>query len=177
MNKVTIEGPLERAHWVKTDNYDRFFPRPVPTDAKQRHEYAKELLAAFAQKAYRRPLSLQDGDDTAERLANLAENFSREPGKSFEQGVAHAMAAVLSSPRFLFKLEAPAAHPLNAQIAEVDEYSLASRLSYFLWSTMPDDDLLSLASRGELRKQLPAQVKRMLLDPRSENLARNFTGQ
>jgi mono/diheme cytochrome c family protein len=177
VHKVTIEGPLEKAHWVKTENYDRYFPRPVPGGARQRHAYAKELLAAFAQKAYRRPLSPQDGDDTAERLANLAEAYYREPGKSFEQGVAHAMAAVLSSPRFLFKLEAPAAHELNAQVAEVDEYTLASRLSYFLWSTMPDDELLNLAARGELRKQLPAQVKRMLADPRSENLARNFTGQ
>jgi len=84
---------------------------------------------------------------------------------------------VLSSPRFLFKLEAPAAHPLDAKVADVDEYSLASRLSYFLWSTMPDDELLGLAARGELRKQLPMQVKRMLADPRAENLARNFTGQ
>jgi hypothetical protein len=177
VNQVTIEGPLEKAHWVKTENYDRYFPRPVPDGAKQRHAYAKELLAAFAQKAYRRPLSSQDGDDTAERLANLAEAYYREPGKTFEQGVAHAMAAVLSSPRFLFKLEAPADHALDAQVADVDEYSLASRLSYFLWSTMPDDELLALAARGELRKQLPAQVKRMLADPRVENLARNFTGQ
>ena len=100
-------------------------------------------------------MSPQDGDDTAERLANLAEAYYREPGKSFEQGVAHAMAAVLSSPRFLFKLEAPAAHALNAQVAEVDEYSLASRLSYFLWSTMPDDELLNLAARGELRNNCP----------------------
>ena len=177
VRKVTIEGPLEKSHWVKTENYDRYFPRAVPDGAKQRHAYAKELLAAFAQKAYRRPLTPQDGDDTAERLANLAESYYREPGKSFEQGIAHAMAAVLSSPRFLFKLEAPAPHALNAQIADVDEYSLASRLSYFLWSTMPDEQLLDLAARGELRRQLPAQVKRMLADPRSENLARNFTGQ
>jgi uncharacterized protein DUF1592/uncharacterized protein DUF1588/uncharacterized protein DUF1587/uncharacterized protein DUF1585/uncharacterized protein DUF1595 len=178
VHKVTIEGPLEKAHWVKTENYDRYFPRPVPDGAKQRRAYAAELLTAFAQKAYRRPLSDKEGDDdTGERLASLAEAYYREPGKSFEQGVAHAMAAVLSSPRFLFKLEAPAAHALNARVADVDEYSLASRLSYFLWSTMPDDELLDLAARGELRKELPAQVKRMLADPRAENLARNFTGQ
>jgi len=178
VHKVTIEGPLEKTHWVKTENYDRYFPRPVPDGARQRRAYATELLTAFAQKAYRRPLSDKDGDDdTGARLAGLAEAYYREPGKSFEQGVAHAMAAVLSSPRFLFKLEAPAAHALNAQVADVDEYSLASRLSYFLWSTMPDDELLALATRGELRKELPAQVKRMLADPRAENLARNFTGQ
>ena len=177
VHKVTIEGPLEKTHWVKTENYDRYFPRPVPAGAKQRHAYAKELLAAFAQKAYRRAITMEDGDDTAERLADLAEAHYRESGKSFEQGVAHAMAAVLSSPRFLFKLEVPAAHALNAQVADVDEYSLASRLSYFLWSTMPDEELLNLAARGELRKQLPAQVKRMLADARADNFASNFTGQ
>jgi mono/diheme cytochrome c family protein len=173
VHKVTVEGPLEKTHWVKTENYDRYFPRPVPDGAKQRRAYANELLTAFAQKAYRRPLE----DDTGERLAKLAEAHYREAGKTFEQGVAHAMAAVLSSPRFLFKLEAPAAHPVNAQVANVDEYSLASRLSYFLWSTMPDEELLSLAARGELREQLPAQVKRMLADARAENFAKNFTGQ
>ncbi|HEU4780389.1 MAG TPA: DUF1592 domain-containing protein [Steroidobacteraceae bacterium] len=176
VNKVTIEGPLEKSQWVKTENYERYFPRPVPAGAKQRRAYATELLGAFAAKAYRRPLTQAD-DDTAERLAKLAEDHYREPGKTFEQGVAHAMAAVLSSPRFLFRLEAPAAHALNAQVADVDEYSLASRLSYFLWSTMPDEQLMSLAARRELRNNLSTQVKRMLADPRAENFARNFTGQ
>ena len=155
------------------------FPaRRYPKARKQRRAYAKELLAAFAQKAYRRPLSPQDGDDTAERLATLAEaTYYREPGKTFEQGVAHAMAAVLASPRFLFRLEAPAAHALNAQVADVDEYSLASRLSYFLWSTMPDDELHEPGGARRTAQATAAQVKRMLADPRAENLARNFTGQ
>jgi hypothetical protein len=173
---VTIEGPLEKNQWVKTANYDRYFPRPVPDGARQRRAYANELLTAFAEKAFRRPLE-RAGDDTGARLAALAEASYREPGKTFEQGVAHAMAAVLSSPRFLFRLEAPAAHALNAQVADVDEFSLASRLSYFLWSTMPDDELMRLAASGELRRNLAAQVKRMLADSRAESLARNFTGQ
>ena len=175
VNKVTIEGPLEKTQWVKTENYEKYFPRAVPAGAKDRRAYATELLAAFAQKAYRRPLPADD--ESGEKLAKLAEAYYREPGKSFEQGVAHAMAAVLSSPRFLFRLESPAPHALSAPTADVDEFSLASRLSYFLWSTMPDDELMTLATRGELRQQLPAQVKRMLADPRAENLARNFTGQ
>ena len=66
VNKVTIEGPLEKSQWVKTENYERYFPRAVPDGAKQRRAYATELLAAFAQKAYRRPLSPHDGDDTAD---------------------------------------------------------------------------------------------------------------
>jgi hypothetical protein len=132
------------------------------------------LLTAFASKAYRRPLT---DEDTGNRLAALAEATYSQPGKTFEQGVAHAMAAVLASPRFLFRLEAPAADQLTARFADVDDYSLASRLSYFLWSTMPDAELMRLASRGELRPNLDAQVKRMLADPRADNLAKNFTGQ
>jgi hypothetical protein len=88
------------------------------------------------------------------------------------------MVAVLASPRFLFRAEGAVAeggqnggHPL------IDEYALASRLSYFLWSTMPDEELTRLAGAGELRKNLPAQVKRMLADPRAEALVENFVGQ
>ncbi len=174
VTKATVIGPLENSQWVKTENYDRFFPRAVPKSTRERRAYAKELLTAFAQKAYRRPLT---DEDTGARLAALAESTWSQPGKTFEQGVAHAMAAVLASPRFLFRLESPAADSLNARFAPVDEYSLASRLSYFLWSTMPDDELMALAARGELRANLGAQVKRMLADPRADNLARNFTGQ
>jgi Protein of unknown function (DUF1592)/Protein of unknown function (DUF1588)/Protein of unknown function (DUF1587)/Protein of unknown function (DUF1585)/Protein of unknown function (DUF1595) len=174
VNKVTIEGPLEKDQWVKSENYERFFPRAVPKARKERRAYATEILTAFAEKAYRRPLT---DEDTGARLAALAEAAYTQSGKSFEQGVAHAMAAVLASPRFLFRLEAPASQGLTARFADVDEYSLAGRLSYFLWSTMPDAELMSLAARGELRANLAAQVKRMLADPRADNLARNFTGQ
>jgi mono/diheme cytochrome c family protein len=170
---VTVEGPLEKSTWVSTENYEKYFPREVPKGKAERHAYAAELLGAFASKAYRRPLD----DDTANRLASLAEATYSQKGKTFEQGVAHAMAAVLASPRFLFKLEQPSALAVGQPYAPVDEYSLASRLSYFLWSTMPDAELMTLASKNELRKNIPAQVDRMLKDPRSDNLARNFTGQ
>jgi len=174
VNKVTVEGPLEKSQWVAAPNYNKFFPRPVPKSAKARRAYASELLTAFAQKAYRRPLT---DADTGARLAALAEATWSQSGKTFEQGVAHGMAAVLASPRFLFRLEAPAPHPANVPFADIDEYSLATRLSYFLWSTTPDDELMRLASKGQLRAHLPAQVKRMLADPRAAQLARNFTGQ
>jgi hypothetical protein len=179
VRKVTIEGPLEKDQWMATKDYEKYFPRAVPlgnskTAKKDRRAYATELLTAFATKAYRRPLT---DEDTGARLAALAEATYTQPGKTFEQGVAHAMAAVLASPRFLFRLEAPATDQLTARFANVDEYSLASRLSYFLWSTMPDAELMQLASRGELRRNIDAQVKRMLADPRADNLAKNFTGQ
>ena len=128
----------------------------------------------FATKAYRRPVD----DQTVDRLTALAETVYSQPGKTFEAGIAHAMEAVIASPRFLFLMEAsaPGASPNDAW-SQIDEYSLASRLSYFLWATMPDDELTRLAARGELRKNLAAQVKRMVDDPRSEALVENFTGQ
>jgi hypothetical protein len=171
VNKVTVEGPLEKDLWVETPNYSRWFPRPIPADRAERRAYAREVLGFFAARAYRRPVT----DDTADRLAVLAERTYTQKGKSFEQGVAHAMAAVLASPRFLFRLEQPA--PTTGRYADVDEFSLASRLSYFLWSTMPDDELITLAARGELRKNLRAQVERMLRDARAEQFSKNFTGQ
>ena len=89
------------------------------------------------------------------------------------------MVAVLASPRFVFRVEAnePKASPPGTKHPYIDEYSLASRLSYFLWSTMPDDELTRLAERGELRKDLARQVKRMRGDARAESLTQNFVGQ
>jgi mono/diheme cytochrome c family protein len=171
VNKVTVIGPLEKDRWVATKDYDKYFPRAIPKNRAQKVAYAKEILGKFASKAYRRPVS----DDSADRLALLAEYTYTQKGKSFEQGVAQAMAAVLASPRFLFRLEEAAA--TTGKYADVDEYSLASRLSYFLWSSMPDDELLALASKNELRKNLRPQVERMLTNERAIQFAKNFTGQ
>src|SRR5262249_7446102 len=169
---ITLRGPTEKEYWVQPKNYDRFFTRDVPQKPAERRKYAAEVLQKFATKAFRRPVD----DDTVTRLVAVAEKVYSQPGKSFEAGVAHAMVAVLSSPRFLFRLEEPdrslsgvtaATKTSGRDFASVDELTLASRLSYFLWSTMPDEELFSLAQRAELRKNLPAQVKRMLADSRS----------
>jgi hypothetical protein len=111
-------------------------------------------------------------------LVAVAEKVYAQAGKTFEAGIADAMVAALSSPRFLFRLEQRDPRSASgAAFADVDEYSLASRLSYFLWSTMPDEELFRLAGNGELRKNLAKQVARMLSDPRSKELIQNFTGQ
>ena len=173
LNSMTVRGPLEEKYWVQPKNYTRFFPRAVPQSPDDRRAYARELLGAFAARAFRRPID----DATADRLAMLAEKIYGEPGKTFEDGVAQAMTAVLVSPQFLFREEdAELNYPRGAQ-PFIDEFSLASRLSFFLWSSMPDDELLRLAGEGKLRKNLNTQVKRMLADPRSEAFVRNFSGQ
>ncbi len=157
----------------RAKNYKRFFTRDAPKDASGRRQYARELLGNFAGKAFRRPV---DGK-TLDRLVALAGSVYGQPGKTFEAGVGQAMVAVLASPRFLFRCEQADPASTKEACPLVDEYALASRLSYFLWSTMPDDELSGLAARGELRKNLAAEVKRMLADPRSEAMAANFTGQ
>jgi mono/diheme cytochrome c family protein len=171
---ATLVGPLEPEFAHKPKNYERFFPREViPSDEQGRLEYAREILAKFTVRAFRRPV---DGR-TVDRLAALAMESAALPGASFERGISRAMTAVIASPRFLFRMEEtlpeddPLAHPL------LDEWALASRLSYFLWSTMPDETLFQLAERGELRKNLPAQIERMIQDARSGELVRNFAGQ
>ncbi len=173
---VKFQGPLDPKHWTHPKNYDRFFSKGEPPKGdEERREYAREILARFVTLAFRRPVDPK----LIDRLVAIAERIYRLPGHRFEQGVARAMVAVLASPRFVFRVEATepdASHP-GQKYLPVDQYTMASRLSYLLWSTMPDPELFRAAERGELRKNMTAQVKRMLDDPRCEALTRNFVGQ
>jgi hypothetical protein len=111
-----------------------------------------------------------------DRLMKLYD-VTREQGDSFEAGVKLAMKAVLVSPHFLFLGEIPRTTGQGTQPLPLKEVALASRLSYFLWSSMPDDELLGLAEHGKLRKNLTAQVSRMLASPKADALVENFAGQ
>jgi hypothetical protein len=169
---VQVKGPLNPSRWTVPEGYARFFPRgPAPADAAERDGYARELLGDFAARAHRRPVE----KDYVERLMKIARANYFEKGHTFEEGIGRAMMAVLASPRFLFRIEKPTGG--SDAIADVDEYSLASRLSYFLWSSMPDAELIRLAQDGELRRQLPTQIKRMMADEKSQSLVRSFIGQ
>ncbi len=169
---VTVRGPLAPEFWIPPSNYQRYYPKPVPEDQEGRRAYARELLRNFAGKAFRRPVD----DETLDRLVKLAESIYTQPGRTFEAGIAQAVTVILASPRFLFREEGvvagpPGTHPL------IDEYALASRLSYFLWSSMPDEELFRLAGANKLRANLNAQVARLLTDPRSSEFVQNFVGQ
>jgi Protein of unknown function (DUF1592)/Protein of unknown function (DUF1588)/Protein of unknown function (DUF1585)/Protein of unknown function (DUF1587)/Protein of unknown function (DUF1595)/Planctomycete cytochrome C len=171
---VKIEGPLDRSGWMHPTNYSRFFPRAVtPADAAGRRAYAREILSPFASKAFRRPVT----ETMLNRLVKVAEQIYTAPGGTFELGVSRAMVAALASPQFLFHVESVVPPARGAKFALLDEYSLASRLSYFLWSTLPDDELSKLAAAGNLRKNLDTQVKRMLADPRSQAFVESFASQ
>jgi Protein of unknown function (DUF1592)/Protein of unknown function (DUF1588)/Protein of unknown function (DUF1587)/Protein of unknown function (DUF1585)/Protein of unknown function (DUF1595)/Planctomycete cytochrome C len=173
LKDVTVRGPAAPEFYVQPANYARFFPEKTPWWPAARRKYAEELLRSFASRAFRRPAD----DATVQRLVAMASATSAQPGATFEAGIAQAMVAVLASPRFLFREEE--VEPLRAGQVNpyVDEYALASRLSYFFWSSMPDAELFHLADQGQLRAQLPAQVKRMLADKKASEFVSNFTGQ
>jgi hypothetical protein len=134
---------------------------------------ARAVLAPFVRRAWRRPVTPAEVD----RLLSLYQ-AAREDGESFAAGVKLAMKAALISPHFLFIGETRATGPLpEIGPQPVDEIALASRLSYFLWSSMPDEELLALAEQGRLRDNLATQVRRMLASPRAQALVENFAGQ
>jgi hypothetical protein len=171
---VQVRGPFDAASRVLPPNYRRFFPRGEPPFWRfTRDRYARDILRDFASRAFRRPVD----DGTLERLVRLARSVDAGPDGTFELGVSRAMMAVLSSPRFIFRLERSDPADSGTRFPRVDEYSLASRLSYFLWSSMPDARLMALAQKGQLRANLHEEVERMLGDPQAAAFVRNFTGQ
>ncbi|MBI5769295.1 MAG: DUF1592 domain-containing protein [Verrucomicrobia bacterium] len=171
---VIFDGPLAKEQWDHHPNHGRFYTREKPpVAAAERRAYAREVLARFVAKAYRRPVDA----DTVDALVAIAERTYSLPGTTFEKGIAQAIVAVLSAPRFLFHLEKAEPAAAGQPTARLDEYSLAARLSYALWSSLPDDELTQLAARGELRNNFRAQVSRMLADAKARAFAENFSGQ
>lgn len=138
-------------------------------------ESARKILERFAGRAYRRPIR----DDELNRLVRLV-SLAEKNRDGFDTGIGLAMQAVLVSPHFLFRVEMDRRRPgTPAEILPISDHALASRLSYFLWSTMPDEELFELARKKTLREPevLEKQVRRMLKDPRSRALVDNFAGQ
>ncbi len=144
-----------------------------PTE-KTKIDCARKILENFALHAYRRPLK----GDEVDRLVGFVTQ-SEAQGDSFERGLQLALQAILVSPHFLFRIELDAQPNNPDAVHAVNKFELASRLSYFLWSSMPDEELFQLAKQGILHKEeiLEAQVRRMLKDPKSRSLVDNFAGQ
>ena len=167
---LEVEGPPEAAAEMLPETHRRiFFKRATKETAPQ---VAREVIGAFARRAYRRPVTSAE----VERLMKLYE-LGRKHGETFEGGVQQALKAVLISPHFLFRGELQPEPDNPKSVHLVNEFSLASRLSYFLWSSMPDEELFALAERGQLRKNLEPQVRRMLKATKSKALVENFAGQ
>ena len=150
----------------------RFDLSKLPQDSAELYTYINNGIAAFGLHAFRRPLD----QPTLSLLTDEVLKSYQATGR-FYQSLKPSLAKLLCSPRFLFRIEQMQDPGSTEPWGLIDEFSLASRLSYFLWSCPPDDELLRLAAGGKLRENLSAQVQRMLAHPKIENFVENFSGQ
>jgi mono/diheme cytochrome c family protein len=152
-----------------------FIVQPTPTaNEAEKDAAAKKILTAFAKRAYRRPATT----DEVNRLLRITKLATKE-GESFERAIQLATQAVLVSPHFLFRVELDDKPNDPKATRSLNDWELASRLSYFLWGSMPDDALFQLAEQKQLRRPqvLAREAQRMLKDPKSAALVENFGGQ
>jgi hypothetical protein len=172
VDSVAIAGPYNAKGAGETPSRQRIFVC-TPAAGAEEEPCARKILSTLARRAYRRPVTDQD----VEPLLGLYKT-GRGRG-SFEAGIEVALQRILAGPEFLFRVEHDPANGAPGAVHPVSDLDLASRLSFFLWSSVPDDELLDLAERGKLKEPaaLEQQVRRMLADPRSKALVRNFAGQ
>lgn len=166
---IEIEGPMDVEPDLPETHQRIFVAKPNGSD---KLTAARTIVGQFMRRAYRRPV-------TPEEVGRPLQIFSLADrnGESFERAIQLTLQAVLVSPHFLFRGEIQP-EPDNPQRNHpINEFALASRLSYFLWSSMPDEQLFDMASRNQLRRNLAAQVNRMLRDTRARALVENFGGQ
>jgi hypothetical protein len=169
---VSIVGPYEAVGPGDTPSRERIFICR-PQQASEEEGCAKRIVETLARRAYRRPVN---DDDIARPLEFYREARAKQ---GFEAGIEMALRSVLVSPEFLFRVEKDPAGLASNTAYRVSDLELASRLSFFLWSSIPDDELLDTAIRGELRKPavVEKQVRRMLADERAHSLVTNFAEQ
>jgi mono/diheme cytochrome c family protein len=172
LRTVTITGPFNTKGVSDTPSRQRIFTCH-PAAASAETVCARTILSKMARRAYRRPV---EDDDLKILMAAYAQG--RTDG-TFESGIERGLQQLLISPEFLFRVEIEPASAKAGTSYRISDLELASRLSFFLWSSVPDDELLDLAARGRLRQPgvVDQQVRRMLADPRSEALTANFAGQ
>ena len=172
IGKLVIDGPYDAKGASDTSARRRIFVCK-PASAAQETACARQIVTNIARKAFRRPLKDQD----TEILMGFYQRGRN--AKDFDSGIEMALRRVLADPEFVFRREAEPATLAAGQTYRISDLELASRLSFFLWSSIPDDELLTVASQNKLRDPvvLEQQVKRMLKDPRSQQLVSNFAGQ
>jgi hypothetical protein len=169
---VRIEGPYNATEAKDSPSRRQIFVCQ-PSGAADEAGCARRVVTRLVTRAYRRPASAADVDMLMKFYAD------GRKGGTFDQGIEAVLARVLASPKFIFRIEAEPANAKLNQPYQIADLDLASRLSFFLWSSSPDDQLITLASQGRLKDPivLERQVRRMLKDPRAEALAANFAGQ
>ena len=172
IDRMQITGPFNPTGPGDTPSRHRVFTCR-PANAAAELPCARTILTNLARRAYRRPVTSAD-------LENLLSFYqSARNKKNFDAGIENALRLILTNPKFLFRTETDPAGAAPGSMHPVSDLELASRLSFFLWSTIPDDQLITVASQGKLKDPaiLEQQVKRMLADDRSEELVKNFAGQ
>jgi mono/diheme cytochrome c family protein len=172
VSKLIIGGPYNPTGRGLTPSRSKIFTCR-PAAAKDEPACARSILTNLARRAFRRPVTPAD----TQPLYAFYEKG--RAGADFESGIQNALQAMLVSPEFLFRIEQDPPRAVAGKTYRISDNELASRLSFFLWSTIPDDQLLDLAERGKLKDPvvLQQQVRRMLDDPRSDALISNFAGQ
>ena len=169
---LTITGPFDATGPGDTPSRRRIFVCH-PANPGEETPCARRITQTLARRAYRRPLSAPD----ERTLMSFYEAGYREGG--FESGIESALQRILASPKFVFRVERDPAGLSPGSVYRISDVELASRLSFFLWSSIPDDELLQAATQGKLKNPavLEKEVRRMLADPRAQALADNFAGQ
>lgn len=170
LETVNLNEPLPTPEMPAA--FARNFSRPIPPPPDQKLSAAREIVTSFARRAWRRPASPQEVDHLM-ALFTLAD----KGGETFHTSLKLALKGVLVSPHFLFRGEMQPDPDNPRSVHAIDEFALATRLSYFLWSSTPDDELLALAEKNQLRANLPAQIQRMIASPKSASLVDNFASQ
>jgi hypothetical protein len=173
IDQVVIAGPYNATGPGDTPSRRKIFVCK-PANASEEIGCAKKILSTLARGAYRRPITPAD----TETLLSFYQ-AGRNKGGSFDAGIERALRLILSSPEFVFRFERDPATVPDGAPYKIDDLELASRLSFFLWSSIPDDELLDLAVAGKLSNPvtLDQQIRRMLADSRSQALATNFAAQ
>lgn len=161
---LALEGPKD----TRPESHHRLLAHRAEATSDEK---SREVLERFATRAYRRPVTKPEVD----RLVAFAQS-AEQAGAKWEEAMQSAMQAVLVSPKFLFRVELDE-NSGGRDVVPLDDFQLAARLSYFLWSSMPDETLFVLARKNELRASLSDQVRRMLQDPRADALVENFALQ
>ena len=167
---ILMEKYLSASAAILAEAQPERFISTRPGDAVSKADAGRQSITDFVARAFRRPIEPHELD----QLTSLFARLDGE-GLAFDDSMRGTLRAVLVSPNFLFRVE----RPNGTEPQPISDYELASRLSYFLWSSMPDDELFQLASENKLHDPatLEAQVKRMLRDPKARALAENFAGQ
>lgn len=170
---IDVGGPFNQTSGPSQESLRRIYACGH-LNGKHVASCARTIVRSFAEKAFRRPVAAGELDSFLSYVT-----LARQQGDSFAEGIATALQAILVSPNFLFRIEQDKPVSAGVRAAPISDIELASRLSYFLWSSTPDAELMRLARIRKLSKPdvLEAQVRRMLKDPKSEALVENFAGQ